>query len=174
MPALLAAEAQTPTPFYASDGGYDQCWTNISGNIVNFYNTNDFALVSGSYVYGLVKANWEINQETQKPEWFFSGLYYTFYQPGSIFRHTGDDVQFVFDFQEARSMVARSHSAAIGAQGPVTGQTRQGIISGSVDLISQFGFDKTRPEHSAQFTRPIQTMKPYYDTIVRIFNAPTP
>ena len=109
---------------------------------------------------------WEINQATQKPEWFFSGLYYT-YDYGVMFRHTsGTNAQFVFDFQEARSMVARSRSAAIGAQEPGAGQPKQGIVSDSVDLIVQFGFDKTRSEHSAQFTRPIQTVWGYYDQIL--------
>lgn len=66
-------------------------------------------------------------------------------------------------------MVARSRTSAIGAQGPATGQTTQGIIGGSVDLFGEFGFGNTRPEHSAQFTRPIQIVWGYYDQILRSF-----
>jgi len=176
VPALMAAEANMPTPFEAAVGGYDQCWTNIPGNIVNFFNPDDFALVSGSYFWGLKKTNWEINQETQKPEDFASGPAYLFFpasQTTAAFMLFSPDYQ-VTDWQESRAMVARSHTAAIGAQGPASGRTKQGVISDSVNLNSQFGFGKTRAEHSAQFARPIQTSKPYYDTVVRIFNPPTP
>jgi hypothetical protein len=169
VPALMAAEAQTPTPYYYTQGGYQECWTNISGNIVSFFNTNDFALVSGGY--GPKQTNWEVNQATQKPESFNLGPIYSYWPAsGTSFRSTlGGGDQQVTDYQEIRSMVARSHTAAIGAQGPADGQTRQGIISGSVDLKASFGFDKTRQEHSAQFTRPIQTGWPYYDQVLTSF-----
>jgi hypothetical protein len=170
LPSLLAADEQKPTPFYAYEGGYYQCWTNISGNIVNFYNTNDFALVSGSYFVGLKRTNWEINQETQKPEWFALGPSYSYWPAsGTSSRSTFSGSQQVTDLQEIRSMVARSRTAAIGAQGPGDGQTRQGVINGSVDLLAVFQFGYTRPEHSAQFTRPIQAVWGYYDEILLSF-----
>jgi hypothetical protein len=72
----------------------------------------------------------------------------------------------VTDFQESRSMVARSRTMAVGAQGGLGG-----IVSDSFDLKTELGFTNTRPEHSAQFTRPIQTVLPYY---VQITNAIAP
>lgn len=63
----------------------------------------------------------------------------------------------VTDMQEIKSMVARSRSKAVGAQGGL-----HGVIGGAVDLVSNFGFGTTRDDHSAQFTRPIQTVLPYY------------
>jgi hypothetical protein len=167
---LMAAEASTPTPFSASIGGYNQCWTNISGNMVNFFNTNDFALVSGSY--GPFDANWVKNQQSQKPEAFAGGPSYIYYpsnQTSIAYFLLGIGNYTVTDWEESRSMVARSRTSAIGAQGPASGQTQQGIISGSVDLIGQFGFGKTRDEHSAQFTRPIQTAWGYYDAVLSSF-----
>ena len=164
--SLVNADALSPTPYAASIGGYNSCWTNISGNVVNFFNTNDFALVSGSYV-GL-NANWIANQATQKPENFTGGPFYSFdtnTQTSTAF-YTVDSSYTVTDFQESRSMVARSRTMAVGAQGGLGG-----IVSDSFDLKTELGFTNTRPEHSAQFTRPIQTVLPYY---VQITNAIAP
>jgi hypothetical protein len=169
LPVLMAAEASTPTPLAASIGGYNQCWTNISGNMVNFFNVNDFALATGSY--GPFDANWVKNQQTQKPEAFIGGPSYIYYPSNqtSVAYYTFGSHYIVTDWEESRSMVARSRTSAIGAQGPATGQTTQGIIGGSVDLFGEFGFGNTRPEHSAQFTRPIQIVWGYYDQILRSF-----
>jgi len=172
LPVLMTAEASTPTPFAASIGGYNQCWTNISGNvgnIVNFFNVNDFALATGSY--GPLDANWVKNQQSQKPEAFIGGPSYIYYPSNqtSVAYYTFGSHYTVTDWEESRSMVARSRTSAIGAQGPATGQTAQGIIGGSVDLFGELGFGNTRPEHSAQFTRPIQTVWGYYDQILRSF-----
>jgi predicted esterase len=168
LPVLTTAEESKPTPFSASTGGYDQCWTNISGNVVNFFNTNDFALASGSY--GPFDANWVKNQQSQKPESFGTSLSYVYYPSNqtSVAYPAGASYT-VTDWEEGRSMVARSRTSAIGAQGLATGQTRQGVIAGSLDLNAQFGFDKTRPEHSAQLTRPIQSVWGYYDQILLSF-----
>jgi hypothetical protein len=177
---LLDAETSTlngatgvPTPFAASIGGYNQCWTNISGNVgnmVNFFNTNDFALATGSY--GPFDANWVKNQQSQKPEAFAGGPSYIYYPSNQMSIANflfGIGNYTVTDWEESRSMVARSRTSAIGAQGPATGQTSQGIIGGSVDLAASFQFGRTRDEHSAQFTRPIQTVWGYYDQILRSF-----
>jgi hypothetical protein len=162
--ALLAAEAITPTPFYASVGGYYESWTNISGNLIDFYNTNDFALATGTTL-GL-PTNWEENQRTQKPEAFAGGPSYIFYPSNqtSIAYFTFSSDYTVTDWQESRSMVARSHTAAVGAQGGL-----HGVIGSSVDLVGQFGFGNSRAEHSAEFTRPIQTTWEYYNEVMTSF-----
>lgn len=167
--ALTNAEASSPTPFAASVGGYNQCWTNISGNMVNFFNTNDFALAKGAY--GAIQANWVKNQQTEKPEAFAGGPSYIYYPSTntSIAYFLLGSSYTVTDWQESRSMVARSRTSAIGAQGLAPGESRQGNISSSVDLFSQFNFSDTRAEHSAQFTRSIQSVWGYYDRVLISF-----
>jgi hypothetical protein len=165
---LLNAEAVTPTPFAASVGGYNECWTNISGNLIDFYNTNDFALASG--VIGGIQANWVADQASQKPEAFIGGPSYIFYPSNqtSVAYYTLGSHYTVTDWQESRAMVARSHTSAVGAQGGLAG-----VIKGSVDLKASFGFGSTRPEHSAQFSRPIQTSLDYYQKLLTEIQ-PTP
>jgi hypothetical protein len=63
-------------------------------------------------------------------------------------------------------MVARSRTSAVGAQGGLGGVLNS---SASVDLLGTFGFGKTREEHSAEFSRPIQTVWGYYDQVLRSF-----
>src|SRR5882724_1363955 len=70
------------------------------------------------------------------------------------------------DPQESRSMISRSRSDPIGREGPASGQITQGVIGSAIDLNAQFGFDgSTTAEHSAQWTRPIQTSFPYYKQV---------
>lgn len=170
---LLDAETNNPTavqtPFYPTNGGYHGYCLPIEGNLINFFNTNDFALASGTTL-GL-ETNWEENQRTQKPEAFFGGPSYV-YNP--ITGVTTANYPFsssytVTDLQEIKALVARSRSKAVGAQGGL-----HGVIGSETDLLGEFGFGNTRPEHSAQFTRPIQTAKPYWEEVVQAFNPPTP
>ncbi|MCU0786679.1 MAG: hypothetical protein MUC91_00570 [Verrucomicrobia bacterium] len=63
----------------------------------------------------------------------------------------------------------RSRSAAVGGQGGLGGV----ISTNSVDLKTSFEFDRTRAEHSAQFTRPIQNVWEYYDAVLESFRIPT-
>jgi len=80
----------------------------------------------------------------------------------------------VTDTEESRANVSRSRTMAIGAQGIESGETAQGIMSSTVDLNAQFGFNgSTTDEHSAQWTRPIQTSLLYYKQIlIQIQPAP--
>jgi hypothetical protein len=160
---LLAAETNTPTPFWPANGGYQGYLANLpSGRVINFFNTNDFALVSGTYLGH--QANWEADQETQKPEDFGyrGGQRYDYSAAfGLSTRTLNGDVATVIDAHEIMAMVSRSRSKAAGAQ-PGLG----GPIIGSIDLLGSFGFDKTRDEHSAQLTRPIQTAWEYYDRVL--------
>ncbi|PWU15466.1 MAG: hypothetical protein C5B50_15310, partial [Verrucomicrobia bacterium] len=162
---LLVADTNTPTPFYTTNGGYHGYFANIGGGrLIDFFNTNDFALVSGTY-FGH-QANWEADQETQKPEDFSFRFAQNYsYYPTSHRSIAADFVGFGFrdvtDPHEIMSMVARSRSRAAGAQ-PGLG----GPISGSVDLRASFGFDISRDEHSAQITRPIQTVWKYYNRVL--------
>jgi hypothetical protein len=171
---LLDAETNSvnakQTPFYPANGGYHGYYSDIQGNVVDFYNTNDFALATGvTYILGLIPAttNWEENQRGYKPEAFAGGPSYV-YDPSTLtstaYYLLGFGSYTVTDPQELRSMVARSRSKAVGAQGGL-----HGAIRSQVDLVGAFGFDRTRPEHSAEFVRPIQTVWGYYDQILRSF-----
>jgi hypothetical protein len=172
---LLDAENDiAQTPFYPANGGYHGYCSAISGNLINFYNPNDFALATGvTYLdpfdtIGL-QTNWEEDQRAQKPD-EFQGPEYV-YDPSSGVTRDGNTIDFhtVTDLQEIKALVARSRSKAVGAQGGL-----HGAIKGEVDLAAEFGFSNTRPEHSAQFERNIQTVKPYWDEVVRTFNPATP
>ncbi len=163
------ASAQPPFPVIPDMIGYHGYFTStIIGNLIDFYNTNDFALASGvTTIAGIpIQTNWEEDQRTQKPEAFLGGpsYIYTASNLTSVAYYTFGSHYTVTDPQELKSMVARSRSHAIGAQNGANG-----VISSSIDLIANFGFDKTRPEHSAQFTRPIQTCLPYYRQVLTSF-----
>jgi hypothetical protein len=167
---LLDAETNDlPTPFHSADGGYHGYCLPIEGNLINFYNTNDFALATG-VTLGL-PTNWEEDQRTQKPEAFIGGPSYLF-DPITLITtgyYTFGSSYIVTDLQETKALVARSRSKAVGAQGGL-----HGSIVGEVDLATKFGFGNVRSEHSAQFSRPIQTVEPYWHEVVRVINPPTP
>ncbi len=76
------------------------------------------------------------------------------------------------DSQESRAMVSRSHTAAVGAQGPASGQTRQGVIQSAVDLNAEFGLGSSEEEHGAFFDRPIQTVGGYYRQVLDDIRPP--
>jgi hypothetical protein len=172
---LLDAETNSvnakQTPFFPANGGYHGYFSAVQGNLVDLYNTNDFALASGVTSLdplGLIpiQTNWEEDQRSQKPEAFLGGPSYL-YDPStftSMAYYTFGSSYTVTDQHELKSMVARSRSKAVGAQDGL-----HGAIKGSVDLKALFGFGKTREEHSAQFTRPIQTVLPYYQQLLTSF-----
>ena len=148
-PALLAAEYVYPTP-ELRPMGYHGIYTNLTGNIVNFYNSQDKVL-----------GYWYDAQEYFKPssDYSFDGTYSWF--TNSFFSYM------VTDSQESRANVSRSRTSSIGAQSIESGESKQGVISSTVDLNAQFGFNgSTTAEHSAQWTRPIQTSYLYYKEIL--------
>lgn len=170
---LLDAETNSAnavqTPFYPVDGGYHGYCSSIHGNLIDFYNTNDFALATGT-TFGL-QTNWKEDQRTQKPEAFIGGPSYI-YDTNTLITtgyYTFGSSYVVTDLQEIKALVARSRSAAVGAQGGL-----HGAISGSVDLFGSYGFGNIRSEHSAQFFRPIQTCLPYYRQMLTSFQIVTP
>lgn len=127
--------------------GYQGVYTNLTGRIVNFYNPND----------GVLNI-WKTDQIDEKPSAYYSyngtNCWYTdFYFISHL----------VTDFQEMRSMVSRSRSLSIGQSGPASAH---GVIQSAVDLNASFGFNSDISEHSAQWTRPIQTCLSYYSQIL--------
>jgi hypothetical protein len=165
--SLLAAETNSPTPFYPTNGGYNGYFSSVTGNLVNFYNTNDYALATGTFM-GL-QANWVANQITQKPEdyGYRGGQTYS-YAPDTFITYASYsfDGYYVTNAYEIMSQVARSRTSAVGAQANVAGVIDS---AASLDLVANFGFGNTRSEHSAEFSRPIQTSYGYYDALLTAF-----
>lgn len=67
----------------------------------------------------------------------------------------------VTDPHEQKAMVARSRTKAVGAQVGL-----RGVIDTSFDLGTSLDFGQTRDEHSAQFTRPEQTVWGYFNRLM--------
>jgi hypothetical protein len=147
---LLNAEIGHPTPDW-QPMGYHGVYTNLTltGKIVNFYNTNDYLLVSGT-------VNWEQDQWL-KPQSPYGS------DGTNVWEYvTGAPNMPITDSEVSRAFVARSRTHAVGAQLGLGGR-----INSSVDLHTQFGFDKAFNDHSAQWTWPIQTTRPYFQQVLR-------
>ena len=140
--------------------GYLGIYTNLTGNIVNFYNPNDPVLDW-----------WVTDQKNLKPSIYLDTSYYfydgtnSYYDPFIGFNYL------VTDPEESRAEVSRSRTLPIGQSGPASAH---GVIQSAVDLHASFGFDKAFPDdHSAQWTWPIQTSYLYYKQIL-LQIQPTP
>jgi len=131
--------------------GYRGVYTNLTGRIVNFYNPEDGVL-----------AIWELDQIYDKPS-----INYSHDGTNSFYTDFFSNKILVADPQEARAMVARARTLSIGQTGPASGH---GVIESAVNLNAQFGFNDALDEHSAQWTRPIQTSRPYYLQILDSIN----
>jgi hypothetical protein len=143
--ALLSFENGTGTP-WLQPMGYYGIYTNLTGRMVNYYNTNDDLL-----------DKWTSDQKYTKPP---SGFY--LYDGTNSWNEFNDIDYLVTDPQESRAMVSRSRSLAIGNIGPTAGQTGQGVIQSAIDVGTQFNIGSSEEEHSAFYTRPIQTILPLY------------
>jgi pimeloyl-ACP methyl ester carboxylesterase len=175
---FATAEASKTTPDLAvPDMGYRGYLANVSGNLVNFYNANDFALATGNLAtfthipfLWWIDANWEANEVESKPDYFTSQVYnydstQTLLQRGQLLiRHAGPTYtvdHYVTDPQESMSFVARPRSKAVGALADVGG-----TITSQVDLNANFGFDRNRDEHSAEFNWNIQRVGGFYSELL--------
>jgi hypothetical protein len=128
--------------------GYHGIYTNFTGRIVNFYNPQDGVLDF-----------WIKDQKYLKPSIYLSSAHYFYDGTTSYyFPFVGPGYQ-VSDPEESRAMVARSRTLPIGQSGPAS---PHGVIQSAVDLNAQFNFNDATDEHSAQWTRPIQTTSGYY------------
>ena len=132
--------------------GYRGIYTNLTGRIVNFYNPNDGVL-----------AIWKTDQIDDKPGKYTYDGTNCWYVDFFFIKHL------VTDQQEARAMVSRSRTLSIGQSGPASGH---GVIQSAVDLNVQYGFNSDISEHSAQWSRPIQTSLLYYKQILLQIQPP--
>ena len=162
--AFTAAENNSHTPdIYRGYPG------NIAGavnnQIVNFFNTNDFALATGT-LPAIGSVSWEGNQVNYKPDWVQG---YT--SDGTNCFHDVSDV--VTNAHEKMAFVARPRSKAAGAREGVAGE----IGGGEVDLKANYGFDRNADEHSAEFNWNIQQLGDFYKQLgisLKVIQPPTP
>ncbi|MBL9172960.1 MAG: alpha/beta hydrolase [Verrucomicrobiales bacterium] len=177
-PPLTTTEAAATqgrhTPDLFSEGsGYRGLLPTSPASYKNYYNADDFALMTGSYVKGLVDANWVKNQ-TQKPHLpdtirprgyvWLSALESVHRRPVSylaVIANRFRALREVLASPEILAFVARSRSRALGAEPNVMGQF---AVSDFRDLF-KFGLSRTREDHSGEFTRTIQDVYNLYDTI---------
>jgi hypothetical protein len=160
---LLAQEATAPAPEW-QPMGYRGVYTNMTGRIVNFFNTNDPVL-----------RVWLEDQGEGKPDGFFKHVlweathsiipppapWYDFDGTNGWYNTVAGFGSYrVTDPQESRAYVSRSHTEPIGRSPP---ETQHGVIRSGVDLNLRYGFNNAFPDdHSAQWVWPIQTTLPYY------------
>ncbi len=154
-PPFAAAESQvgpTPDTYRGYPGAINGA---LRGRIVNFFNTNDFALATGTLPL-LGAVSWEANEASYKPD---SGYYVT--NGTNAWKLIPN--RLLTDAREIMSFVARPRSKAVGAQ-PDVGGTLYTI--GEIDLKASFGFDNKKEDHSAQFNWNIQNLWPFYRTLI--------
>jgi hypothetical protein len=154
---LTVAEGLVPTPEW-QPMGYHGVYTNMTGRIVSYYNFQDSVLNI-----------WNVDQSAGKPNEYANHLvsqlasYYSYDGANGwnngMFSGLFSSV-LVTDPQESRAMISRSRTQAVGRQDTA------GIINSEIDLHTQFGFTTGTAEHSAEWTRPIQTCLPYYAQIL--------
>ena len=163
-PRFVAAEVNNPSPDGAGSLGYLGYLMDLNVNMINMYNPVDYALTSGPL------GAWEYNQEFYKPDNPSLLVRYIYYpddyaNPAQAGRSYVDNLgvlllREVTTAFESMSFVARSRSKAAGAIS--TGQT----IDENVQLNSTvYGFSDTRPDHGAQFARPIQRLNAFYQKV---------
>jgi hypothetical protein len=120
----------------------------VNNQIVDFFNTNDFALATGTFLGASV--SWEANEITFKPDghWNYSSDGTNCFENYSGFRT-------VTNPHEKMAFVARPRSKAAGAIGGVGGVVK---TTGQVDLHVTYGFDRAANEHSAEFNWTFQQL----------------
>ena len=158
---FLTAETNTPTPdMYRGYAG--NISSAVRGSLVNFYNTNDFALATGT-LWLIGEVNWEANQVNYKPD---VGLDYSSNETNAYKGST-----LVTDARQIMSFVARPRSKAAGALPGVGGVV---ATAKQVDLKTSYGFDRGRSEHSAEFNFNIQRLNGFYIELLDKLFPPQP
>ena len=152
---FLAAETnifsmRTPDTYRSYPGAINSA---VRNQIVNFFNTNDFALATGT-VQGFGSVSWEGNEISYKPD---QGFGYS-----SDGTNAYKSTVLLSDARQIMSFVARPRSKAVGALSGVNGV----IHGGQVDLKGNFGFDTDKSEHSAQFNWNIHRLNGFYSQLL--------
>ena len=175
--SFLDAETSiSPTPnTYANYAAGITNTLRNGGKISNFFNTNDFALVSATILGGTFNSSYIGNETWLKPLVVF-GYYYTasnavahvttnLYQ--AAFGATNVQIRVLSDPLELMPFVARPRSLAVGAQGGV-GQ----VVNGGELNLAPLGFGNQNYDHSGEFNRNIQdpVVQSFYpQLIIKLF-----
>jgi hypothetical protein len=167
---FLVAETENPTPDASNDLGYRGYLTrlSVSGTVVSFYNTVDYALKTGREVGQ--NTSWEGNQLSYKPHWFV-GRHYEYDTSASTGQrcklriNDSSTGRYVVDIHESMSFIARPRSEAAGASASVAGRIT-GRYNVGPDTPSNFRDGAS--EHGGQFSYAIQRVWPYYENLLRV------
>lgn len=158
------------------DKGYRGYLSNNGANVINYYNPDDFALVTGTtWVFN---TNWREWQRDYKPRFASLGTAWQgdvvyVYDPSEpylaqriyLFRDRPpaafDDeiLRYIIDLEESMAMVATSNSSALGATS--ISQNDRNLSD------SAYGsFTRNVSDHSGQFNRPIQAAFDFYSSLI--------
>ncbi len=170
-------EGSQPTPDNAApDWGYRGFLTGVTGGqFVNFCNPEDFALTTGNTVG--IDTNWLAwqfgykprNRVIDSPEINYAYRYLSSAPSGQrlkLYRYydsSHDTItaeRFAADAHESMAFLARTRSLPIGAD-----LQAGGSITSTVNLNADYGFGRSRADHSGEFRRPIQTVSEVYGRI---------
>ena len=160
-------EQQSPTPDATAELGYRGYLSglNVSGSVVSFYNTVDYALKTGQEAG--ISVSWEGNQLDYKPN-AFTGRSYKYeadvWVGGSgrvamLLINDSTMGRYVVDMHESMSFVARPRSDAAGANESLGGSIEELYNVGPDTLCN---FRDASADHGGQFSRRIQQVWPYY------------
>ena len=160
-------EQQSPTPDTTAELGYRGYLSglNVSGSVVSFYNTVDYALKTGQEAG--ISVSWEGNQLGYKPN-AFTGRSYKYEadawvggsgRVATLLINDSTTGRYVVDIHESMSFVARPRSDAAGANESVGGSIGELY---NVGPGSPSAFDRESSDHGGQFSRRIQQLWPYY------------
>lgn len=178
-PLVAAEPASSPlfeTPdAYAAERGYRGLLSPVEARLFNYYNEDDFALQTGDFVYGLIKANWIVNQIQQRPHLHRNANGVSYSWPGGrkgmmgpprFWLYRPEYKSFgrqVISQQEIWAFNARSRSKALGAEG----RTANLVAPGRARNLGDWKMLAARADHSGQFTRTIQELVPFYTQLLR-------
>jgi hypothetical protein len=182
---LLDAEQRTcligpdVMPDYYTDMGYRGYLSNlkstVSSNLVNYHNENDFWLATGftsekTPIAGRTEVSWIRNEVENKGflarQYVYDLVHYLFYPDraegqrvviGQYIEGILRDRRPVADAHESMAYFARSRTRALGAE-PANGNPKPPNWRKSLDLGADYGFTRSRYDHSGQFLRDIQLM----------------
>ena len=127
----------------------------VSGHLANFYNTNDFALATGTFPWPIGPVSWEANRTKYKPD---SGFGYST-DGTDCFNLDFSPARLIDDDHEIMSFCARPRSKAVGAQLGVGGAI---LTTGQINLTGAYNFLGDKSEHSAEFNWNIQRVSGFY------------
>jgi hypothetical protein len=172
---FITQEASHPTPDLAANLGYRGFITPSMGNVgayYCFYNPQDYALATGTVLWGTIAANWQVNQlakpDNNPAQAGYGGYGYTAGAP--FFLPSGSSTATtVTEAHESMSFVARARSQAAGAD-----INSPAVFGNATDLQSVYGFGGAETDHSGQFLRDYNQVYPLYLQFEGIIAPTTP